>query len=814
MNLRKIRIHRKCCRMLLEAGLNKKITERCSEQRILKGAGKILENKAAQQIRELKIDLQEQFLENPKLQAYIFELFRKGVPAVRCNSVFEKIEADTLIGYEIDRVADILSDNRISNEFLEIYLRYYRNIDLTETEKGRLPTGLKSYFSCRKDREDTFLAEHGRLLCSELVSSSFLLKLQDYDTCLKRMAEDEGVFAALQAVFEMSGHSIQIDDDTFQQIAAEPVRIGKNLRWAEAFFTEEEKPAFIKLLIGNHSLQYDLETLRRKAESGHEIEAHRMVKDRIAYISFFYNNPFVDQWKGEYMEGLIIYAISRKKKAFLRLIQENTDIFMSLPCTSVLFQAEFYSHIVNINSLNRKNLTQCGKMKNCPAEILEIFYDKDRTFQEFAILCDMPAEYAKLYFLLEIPRVDDRLRVIREIIHAGCLKNGMDLASIAGQLSVRPFSQWMQKIFSHIEGLEPEVGLRLLENYSRIGHLIWDIRTAAEARYIACSAKDLLYHSEGYPLPCAYRDKDMEDIREAVLRENPEWLKLQDEFQFTEEFIAENEARIRNFIFDDGAHIIWIYLQRMRHKSEELRRLVYAELTGRFRELKYFGNDLEKELDYPVSELDKNVWMKNLWEEKGDLRIWEEDGLLPVMRIGEVPCKTCLSYKTGVYKECLLACHDSNKKVLYLSWKGKIVLRAAIRLTKGFFGKAEHNKKQPPQLEFADLSHRKDGEGEKQKTEKLVLFLEKAYTAGIPENMQKSVMEMVFRMMEQKAKLLNTLLVASTSYLKWKPERMHYALFSVYISRSKAGSQYLDSLDGSKSVVNEGSYQAHNFLLE
>ncbi len=160
----------------------------------------------------------------------------------------------------------------------------------------------------------------------------------------------------------------------------------------------------------------------------------------------------------------------------------------------------------------------------------------------------------------------------------------------------------------------------------------------------------------------------------------------------------------------------------MRYKSEELRRLVYAELTGRFWELKYFGNDLEKELDYPVSELDKNVWMKNLRVEKGDLRIWEEDGLLPVMRIGEVPCKTCLSYKTGEYKECLLACHDSNKKVLYLSWKGKIVLRAAIRLTKGFFGKAEHNKKQPPQLEFADLSNRKDGEGEKQKREKLVLL--------------------------------------------------------------------------------------------
>ena len=60
-----------------------------------------------------------------KLQSYILGLFRKGVSAVRCNSVLEKIEADTLIGYEIDRVAGILSDNRISNEFLEIYLRYF-----------------------------------------------------------------------------------------------------------------------------------------------------------------------------------------------------------------------------------------------------------------------------------------------------------------------------------------------------------------------------------------------------------------------------------------------------------------------------------------------------------------------------------------------------------------------------------------------------------------------------------------------------------------------------------------------------------------
>lgn len=149
--------------------------------------------------------MQEQFLENPKLQAYVFELFRRGVPAVRCNSMFEKIGADTLTGYEIDRVAGILSGNQVPNKFLEIYLRYYRNINFTETEKVRLPAGLENYFSCRKDMEDTFLMKHGRLLYSELVSSCFLLKLQDYDICLEKMAEDEEVFGALQAVYEMGG---------------------------------------------------------------------------------------------------------------------------------------------------------------------------------------------------------------------------------------------------------------------------------------------------------------------------------------------------------------------------------------------------------------------------------------------------------------------------------------------------------------------------------------------------------------------------------------------------------------------------------
>lgn len=800
MNLRRIKIHRKCCRLLSEAGLNQEVVTRCSEQRILKGVKRILKDGISAQIRGLEPGVQEQLLNHLELQEYIFALLQQGAAVHRCNSLLEQVGADILMGYEIHGVLETLLDVTIPDKFLAVYLKYYRNARLSEAEKRRLVSGLENYFSYRKDTGDILLMKHSRLLFSELVSTGFLLEVKDYDRCLMRLAEDKEIFRILLEIYEMSGGNLRIDEDTFQQIEANPRRIGENLRWAEHFFSEEEREPFISLLVGNRSLLYDLGMLKRKVISGKEMEAHQMIKNRIAYVSFFYDNPYIDQWRGDYMEELIIYAISHKKKAFLLLIQNNKEVFMSLPYTSVLFRADFYSHIVNINTMNERNLKQCSKIVNCHKNFLELFYDKQCTFEEFAVLSKEPWEYAKVYFLLQIPRVDERLNVIREVIHKSCLRYGMDFKPIAEQLSVHPLSYWMQKTLAGIDGLDAEVTIRILENYKKIGHLTKDVRNVVEARYIVCNIQKCQQY------------KDMESIREEILRENKEWLGLQEKFCFSPEFIQENEERIRNFIFDDGAYIMWTYLEQMQQKAEELRRLVYAELAGRFREVKYFGNDLEKELDYPVSDFEENVWMENLWEEQNELRVWEEDGLLPVMRIGEVPYHTCLSYKNGMYKDCLLACHDSNKKILYLSLKGKIVLRAAIRLTKGFPGR-ECQDKETPQLEFADLSNIRKENSQPQKEEQLVLFLEKAYMAGLPENMQKSAMELIFRLMERKAKLLNVFLVASGFYISWKPDWMHFTLFSIYISKSKAGSQYLDSLDGSQSVTDEGSYQTHNFLM-
>ena len=68
---------------------------------------------------------------------------------------------------------------------------------------------------------------------------------------------------------------------------------------------------------------------------------------------------------------------------------------------------------------------------------------------------------------------------------------------------------------------------------------------------------------------------------------------------------------------------------------------------------------------------------------------------------------------------------------------------------------------------------------------------------------------------EEKAEKLGARLVLSSSY-KNVLENKNYVLtnFYMYISASKNGSQYLDSLGGAAGVSASGSYTCNTFLLE
>ena len=285
--------------------------------------------------------------------------------------------------------------------------------------------------------------------------------------------------------------------------------------------------------------------------------------------------------------------------------------------------------------------------------------------------------------------------------------------------------------------------------------------------------------------------------------------EFKDRIEYLDAFVEENKSNIQKFIYEGGAEIMTSFLNRQPKKKEEIRRIVNAELLGKFMELKYHEGDLEREIAFPLKKDVEELWKENLLRVDGSWRIWEEDSLLPIMQIGELPLRNCISYRNGPNCDCLLSCFDANKKLVFIEHNGKIVFRAIIRLTKGSFVAADERKT----IEFVDVTAK--SKSRENKAEELVLFLERYYQSGLNEQEIQKAVNLTVMLVREKAEKLGARVVLSRRY-KNVLENKNYVLtnFYIYISASKNGSQYLDSLGGEASVSASGSYTCNTFLVE
>ena len=165
-----------------------------------------------------------------------------------------------------------------------------------------------------------------------------------------------------------------------------------------------------------------------------------------------------------------------------------------------------------------------------------------------------------------------------------------------------------------------------------------------------------------------------------------------------------------------------------------------------------------------------------------------------------------------------------HKKVLFISKYGKITFRAILRLTKGKCGNQEDGDGQQERtMEFVDLlkeqakeKQAKSGEGQK---EKLILFLERPYECGMSPKELETAIHTAVRLAERKAEKLGAELVMSHAYGKYLLSEKNgngyvRSNYYVYISKSKNGRQYLDSLGGNATVTDSGSFRKSSFVLK
>ena len=784
--------------LLKTAGLSLCYLEKKGEEKCVRAAEAIIQNEVMDVIPSLWEQVCLYMMEDPETITYLGNLKKEGceLNAYRFQRILLDAGTDKVSDFSYEQVKAVYFDPLVTDGTAYSYMKYYGEQNVSKEEKEQL---VKSIAMCMDVLDFEKAGEKDRmLLVNPVFSSELLLDLLENVNNLK-ILQDQGLMELVNTLAGYEAEIRSLNQKQFDQMKERPVEILEKLKIVTRYIEKENLTDGLNLWLWNEALYEDLCKLERAFTDG--AEPAEVFSGKVSYVNTLYQNPVSKislSSLSEEKSEILLYAITQKKKAFLNLINEEAELFYDLPNASMLLKKEVYQEYINLNTLNRKNLKDSADLI-LSRDRFELLAKREHTFEELKLLCTAKEAVIRLYEQLTC-KCDERLLVLRELIKRECVPYSFwkgQIEPLATALSQKPLSRWIRENFWNIPDLSYGTALWLLVYREQLKGMEKEITMEQQALYLL---KDLALVKE-----C----DSLSELKEKLILGDVSWRLLKEKLSFSEEFVQNNAARIGNFLFVGGAEIMETFLERQPSKIEEIRRLVTAELLGKFDELKYPSGDLMREIDFEVSEEAEKEWKIDRTFTSKNLVLKEETGLLPVMQIGEVPSYSCLSYRSGLNSDCLLSCFDSNKKFFFIRKNGQVVFRAMIRLTKGSYVGDRMRKK----IQFADLSGA--GKPKEEEGEELVLFLERYYEKNLAYEEQDQAVYLAFVAAKEKAKKLGARLVLSCYYQDdVKTKEYIKSNYYLYISKSKNGSQYLDSLYGEASVSDSGDYSSNIFLLE
>ena len=784
--------------MLKTAGLSLCYLEKKGEEKCVRAAEAIIQNEVMDVIPSLWEQVCLYMMEDPETITYLGNLKKEGceLNAYRFQRILLDAGTDKVSDFSYEQVKAVYFDPLVTDGTAYSYMKYYGEQNVSKEEKEQL---VKSIAMCMDVLDFEKAGEKDRmLLVNPVFSSELLLDLLENVNNLK-ILQDQGLMELVNTLAGYEAEIQSLNQKQFDQMKERPVEILEKLRIVTGYIPKDKLTDGLNLWLWNEALYEDLCKLERAFTDG--ADPAEVFSSKVSYVNTLYQNPLskisLSSLSVEKSE-LLLYAITQKKKAFLNLINEEPELFYDLLNASMLLKKEMYQEYINLNTLNRKNLKDSADLI-LSRDRFELLAKREHTFEELKLLCTAKEAVIRLYEQLTC-KCDERLLVLRELIKRECVPYSFwkgQIEPLAAALSQKPLSRWIREDFRNIPDLSYGTALWLLVYREQLKGMEKEITMEQQALFLL---KDLAL---------VKKCNSLSELKEQLILGDISWRLLKEKLAFSEEFIQENAARIGNFLFVGGAEIMETFLERQPSKIEEIRRLVTAELLGKFDELKYPSGDLMREIDFEVSEEAEKEWKIDRTFTSKNLVLKEETGLLPVMQIGEIPSYSCLSYRSGLNSDCLLSCFDSNKKFFFIRKNGQVVFRAMIRLTKGSYVGDRMRKK----IQFADLSGA--GKPKEEEGEELVLFLERYYEKNLAYEEQDQAVYLAFVAAKEKAKKLGARLVLSCYYQDdVKTKEYIKSNYYLYISKSKNGSQYLDSLYGEASVSDSGDYSSNIFLLE
>ena len=758
---------------------------------------------------------QRELIGDERFAGYLRKMISAGIAKEVINAFLADLHSrdEAALDYPVGRLISSMMMTLYKREVFYDYLKYFSCLPSDKERKKLIVNNLALY----RRKESTPVAQlpdiEREFLTEPYIYETDLIPNDSVNKAITMITQNSGLTDILR-FFNENEICVSLEMTHYEHFILEPGAILEKLKTLYKMLGKdnEKMENLVTQWLGNNCPIFDLQVLNDKLGGLDDEQTQAVLDARSGYINFIYGGRISSIPLSEvpsYKEDILIYAITNKKNSFIRLIEENYQLFSDLKPDSVLLRREFYDRYVNLNSLNAKNLKECGQMNAKDMAFDALVSDRSYTFEEIKALYSYPAQYIKLYNKLDNLRVDTRLIVIKQLTKQRLLDPVTDDAHIdrlAEAFTVKPLSVWKEQDFLHIAGLKPQDAVELLIYRTETGIFIPQMKTRTDARLVLRN------------LSSAQSYNTVDEMKGDIVKIDSAWRELVHSMGLNKQFLKQNQERVIEFLCQNGAYIAKTYYDNLNDdmRKEALKRIVKAELMGEFNTLKYFADDLRKEINYPISKPQKESWTENSEMTRGNITVRECDDFYGTMLMGTAPQRTCLSYIDGQYKECLLSNFDSNKKILYAYVNGKIAGRAIIRLTKSRFSIDAKSEVGDASFSFVDLENlKKTAETQEagNNGENLTLFLERYYTAAVSPETEKQIVNMFIELMENKAEQMGVMLVLSNSYSESGRSGYARTLLHIYISRSKAGSQYLDSLNGSASVSDEGGYKSNNFFI-
>ncbi|RRJ54746.1 hypothetical protein EHV15_34700 [Paenibacillus oralis] len=517
--------------------------------------------------------------------------------------------------------------------------------------------------------------------------------------------------------------------------------------------------------------------------------------------------------------NLLKHCIESRKKGFLRLIlnEKAREVFVKLTRYNLLFTEEFRT-IINLNSLSERNLVALSIMIR-EEEHLRLFnMDIPLTFEEFQFLygkSNMDIDF--YYSLIEDFTVGERLRIARELPELKTVRNlyqtDEDLfAAVKDLVKVMPMKQWVKEKHLCLSGAEDHHFLKVLLLPSLFEKFLTSLKKGSDVDFIL-NERELLAIADS-----------LDEAKLMFVQRNKACQFLFEKLNVSSDFIQKYKVNIVDY-YERGLCEIFQHLYQSKkfesYQLQNLNLITKAELSGKLKEIKFVQEDFELEIGMPVTNQVIKEWMRNRSIQMKEILVHETYDYETTLRLGQYPVETCQHWDDGKYSRCLLSNFDTNKKVIVAKGrKGHVVARAIIRLTKGsekFITKKEPFKSK--RLGFKDVEAHQEGEVIEdviEPKEELILFLERCYTNMDGEH-GRAVRREIVKLAMEKSKELGAKLVLADEYASDDLEELNSFVtdyFHIFISFSKNGFQYLDSLSGQAIEENEGHFNKGKVMFQ